>query len=190
MIGMRLGEAAAALGLRAAGEDVAFHGVSTDSRTTSNGALFVAVRGPRFDGHDFVGGARQRGAVAALVGTCAGRFDPVHSRARFGAGARGARRGVEESLLRSSSGGGSPAATARLRSRKWSPRFFGPWVRFPRPAAISTTRLESRLRCAISMPGIAPRWSSSARIIVAKSPRSPLSFGPRSESSPSVRRRI
>ena len=67
MIGMRLGEAAAALGLRAAGEDVAFHGVSTDSRTTSNGALFVAVRGPRFDGHDFVGGARQRGAVAALV---------------------------------------------------------------------------------------------------------------------------
>ena len=64
---MRLGEAAAVLGLRAAGEDVEFHGVSTDSRTTPAGALFVAVRGPRFDGHDFVGAAAARGAAAALV---------------------------------------------------------------------------------------------------------------------------
>ena len=64
---MGLGEAAATLGLRAAGEDVAFRGVSTDSRTTAAGALFVAVRGPRFDGHDFVGAATMRGAVAALV---------------------------------------------------------------------------------------------------------------------------
>ena len=67
MIRMRLGEAAAVLGFRAAGEDVVFHGVSTDSRTTAPHALFVAVRGPRFDGHDFVGGARARGAAAALV---------------------------------------------------------------------------------------------------------------------------
>ena len=67
MIRMRLGEAATVLGLRAAGEDVEFHGVSTDSRTTPRGALFVAVRGPRFDGHDFVGGAGSRGAAAALV---------------------------------------------------------------------------------------------------------------------------
>ena len=67
MIRMRLGEAAATLGLRAAGEDVAFRGVSTDSRTTPAGALFVAVRGPRFDGHDFLGAAAARGAAAALV---------------------------------------------------------------------------------------------------------------------------
>ena len=67
MIRMRLGEAAAALGFSAAGEDVVFHGVSTDSRTTPRGALFVAVRGPRFDGHDFVGGAVARGAAAVLV---------------------------------------------------------------------------------------------------------------------------
>ena len=64
---MRLAEAAAVLELRAAGEDVEFHGVSTDSRTTPAGALFVAVRGPRFDGHDFVGAAAARGAAAALV---------------------------------------------------------------------------------------------------------------------------
>ena len=67
MIRMRLGEAAAALGLRAVGEDVAFCGVGTDSRTISPGALFVAVRGPNFDGHDFVEAARRSGAAAALV---------------------------------------------------------------------------------------------------------------------------
>ncbi len=64
---MRLAEAAVTLGLRAAGEDVEFRGVSTDSRTTPAGALFVAVRGPRFDGHDFVAAAAARGAAAALV---------------------------------------------------------------------------------------------------------------------------
>ena len=67
MIEMRLGEAAAALDAPAAGGDVVFHGVGTDSRTVPRGALFVAVRGPSFDGHDFVGGAMRRGAVAALV---------------------------------------------------------------------------------------------------------------------------
>ena len=67
MIEMRLGEAAAALDARAAGEDVVFRGVGADSRTTPRDALFVAVRGPSFDGHDFVGGAMRRGAAAALV---------------------------------------------------------------------------------------------------------------------------
>ena len=67
MIRMRLGEAAAALGVRATEDDVEFHGAGTDSRTIARGALFVAVRGPRFDGHDFVDGARSRGAAAALV---------------------------------------------------------------------------------------------------------------------------
>ena len=67
MIRMRLGEAAAGLGLRAAGGDTVFHGVGTDSRTIPRGALFVAVRGPNFDGHDFVGEAAARGAAAALV---------------------------------------------------------------------------------------------------------------------------
>jgi UDP-N-acetylmuramoyl-tripeptide--D-alanyl-D-alanine ligase len=42
-------------------------GVSIDSRTVGRGELFVAVRGPRFDGHDFVAEAAQRGAAAALV---------------------------------------------------------------------------------------------------------------------------
>ncbi len=41
--------------------------VSIDSRTLEPGALFVAVAGPRFDGHDFLAEAAARGAAAALV---------------------------------------------------------------------------------------------------------------------------
>ena len=47
--------------------EIAFTGVSIDSRTIPPGALFVAVRGPRFDGHDFLAEAAGRGARAALV---------------------------------------------------------------------------------------------------------------------------
>lgn len=42
-------------------------GYSIDSRTTGAGELFVAIRGERLDGHDFVEAALQRGAVAAVV---------------------------------------------------------------------------------------------------------------------------
>ena len=42
-------------------------GVSTDSRHTQPGALFVALRGPRFDGHDHARQAIERGAAALLV---------------------------------------------------------------------------------------------------------------------------
>ncbi|HFE52792.1 MAG TPA: UDP-N-acetylmuramoyl-tripeptide--D-alanyl-D-alanine ligase, partial [Bacteroidetes bacterium] len=44
-----------------------FQGVSTDSRKIQKGELFVAIRGDRFDGHDFVKQALDRGAVAAVV---------------------------------------------------------------------------------------------------------------------------
>lgn len=42
-------------------------GVSIDSRTIHTGELFVAVHGPRHDGHDFVERALARGALAAVV---------------------------------------------------------------------------------------------------------------------------
>ncbi len=42
-------------------------GYSIDSRTVSRGELFFAVKGERFDGHDFVVAALVRGAVAAVV---------------------------------------------------------------------------------------------------------------------------
>lgn len=47
--------------------DVAFDSVSIDTRTLAPGALYVALRGPRFDGHDFARSAREGGAVALLV---------------------------------------------------------------------------------------------------------------------------
>jgi len=52
--------------LSAAGKLVA-QGYSIDSRTIAPGELFFAVRGERFDGHDFVTSALERGAIAAVV---------------------------------------------------------------------------------------------------------------------------
>jgi UDP-N-acetylmuramoyl-tripeptide--D-alanyl-D-alanine ligase len=62
-----LQEVARATGGRLIGEDRPFGAVSTDSRTLPAGALFVALRGPNFDGTDFVRAAAARGAVGALV---------------------------------------------------------------------------------------------------------------------------
>lgn len=42
-------------------------GYSIDSRTIARGELFFAVRGERFDGHDFVAAAVERGAIGAVV---------------------------------------------------------------------------------------------------------------------------
>jgi UDP-N-acetylmuramoyl-tripeptide--D-alanyl-D-alanine ligase len=42
-------------------------GVSIDSRTLKEGELFIAIRGDRYDGHDFVPDALRKGAWGALV---------------------------------------------------------------------------------------------------------------------------
>jgi UDP-N-acetylmuramoyl-tripeptide--D-alanyl-D-alanine ligase len=47
--------------------DAVATGYSIDSRTIAAGELFFAVRGERFDGHDFVEAALANGAVAAVV---------------------------------------------------------------------------------------------------------------------------
>jgi UDP-N-acetylmuramoyl-tripeptide--D-alanyl-D-alanine ligase len=62
-----LQEAARAVGGRLVGDDRPYSVVSTDSRTLTAGALFVALRGPHFDGADFVAAALVRGAVGAIV---------------------------------------------------------------------------------------------------------------------------
>ena len=49
------------------GDDRAFDGVSTDTRTIRDGELFFALQGPNFDGHDYVGAAKESGAAAAVV---------------------------------------------------------------------------------------------------------------------------
>ncbi len=60
-------EAARMTGGRTLGADVRFDSVSSDTRTLVPGALFVALRGERFDGHAFIKAARERGAAAALI---------------------------------------------------------------------------------------------------------------------------
>jgi UDP-N-acetylmuramoyl-tripeptide--D-alanyl-D-alanine ligase len=69
---MSLDEAARATGgdlKNATEESRACHlsGVSIDTRTISEGELFVAIQGPRFDGHDFVDQAFDNGAVAVVL---------------------------------------------------------------------------------------------------------------------------
>jgi UDP-N-acetylmuramoyl-tripeptide--D-alanyl-D-alanine ligase len=64
---LSLDTAAAAVGGQVRGATVAFDSVSTDTRTLAPGALFVALAGPSFDGHDYCAQALERGAVAALV---------------------------------------------------------------------------------------------------------------------------
>jgi len=49
------------------GANVAFGAVISDSRALEPGALFVALRGERFDGHQFVPEALGKGAAGALV---------------------------------------------------------------------------------------------------------------------------
>ena len=44
-----------------------YSGVTTDSRAIGAGELFVALRGERFDGHEYVEEAFRRGAAAALT---------------------------------------------------------------------------------------------------------------------------
>ena len=67
MMPWRLSEIVRCAGGQLAGEDREFNSVSTDTRKIAQGALFVALVGPSFDGHDFVEAAVRGGAAAALV---------------------------------------------------------------------------------------------------------------------------
>ena len=72
---MSLAEAGAVLQGRTSGADARFAGVSTDTRSIRRGDLFVALRGERFDGHDFLAAAALAGAAGAVVDRrYAGRF--------------------------------------------------------------------------------------------------------------------
>ena len=67
MIQGSLQEIAALLQIPAPATPIRFQGISADSRAVGVGALFAALRGERFDGHQFLDEAKQRGATAALV---------------------------------------------------------------------------------------------------------------------------
>jgi UDP-N-acetylmuramoyl-tripeptide--D-alanyl-D-alanine ligase len=62
-----LSQVAAATGGRLCGADPALSGVTTDTRAVLPGQLFIALRGERFDAHDFLDQAVAAGAAALLV---------------------------------------------------------------------------------------------------------------------------
>lgn len=64
---LTLSELINALDARLIGDDASFNGVSIDSRAIQPGQLFIALTGPRFDGHDYLNDVAGKGAVAALV---------------------------------------------------------------------------------------------------------------------------
>jgi UDP-N-acetylmuramoyl-tripeptide--D-alanyl-D-alanine ligase len=53
--------------IAAGSEELSFTSVAIDTRALAAGALFVAIRGAHFDGHDFVGDAVAAGARGVLV---------------------------------------------------------------------------------------------------------------------------
>ncbi|MFQ5993997.1 MAG: UDP-N-acetylmuramoyl-tripeptide--D-alanyl-D-alanine ligase [Acidiferrobacterales bacterium] len=49
------------------GTDEVFTGISTDTRKIRSGDLFVAIKGPNYDGHDFLAEAKRHGAAGAIA---------------------------------------------------------------------------------------------------------------------------
>ncbi|MDJ0748548.1 MAG: UDP-N-acetylmuramoyl-tripeptide--D-alanyl-D-alanine ligase [Woeseiaceae bacterium] len=67
-----LSDAAAAMQGELRGPDRAFTGISTDTRSIRDGELFFALRGPNFDGRDYLDVARGAGAAGAVVAGATG----------------------------------------------------------------------------------------------------------------------
>lgn len=64
---MLMSQAASALGTELIGSDVLFTTVSKDTRDIASGSLYIALKGERFDGHEFVEQAGAAGAAGVLV---------------------------------------------------------------------------------------------------------------------------
>ncbi len=67
MIAFTLSQLARHLDGEVQGDDVTVRTVSIDTRTLQPGDLYVALRGPTFDGHDYLDVAAEQGACAAMV---------------------------------------------------------------------------------------------------------------------------
>ena len=65
MISFKLSELAIYGNYKLQGNDAVINAVSTDSRNCKD-ALFVALKGEKFDGHDFIEKAVDNGAIAVV----------------------------------------------------------------------------------------------------------------------------
>ncbi len=61
------GLSTAGLSTRRVGDDAAITSISIDTRTLEPGQLFVAIKGPNFDGHSYVQTAIEKGAAAVMI---------------------------------------------------------------------------------------------------------------------------
>ncbi len=64
---MQISKIAETLQAKYYGDDVCFTGCSTDTRTLRDQELFIALRGEKFDGHDYLKKAEISGASAVLI---------------------------------------------------------------------------------------------------------------------------
>jgi MurE/MurF fusion protein len=114
-------------GARVVGESgIAFERVHSDTRTLRPGDLFVALRGERFDAHDFLAGAKAAGAAAALAerGLVEAGFDGIEvadSRAALGELAAAWRRRFTLPLVAVTGSNGKTTVTQMIASilRAW-----------------------------------------------------------------------
>ncbi|MBQ8696640.1 MAG: UDP-N-acetylmuramoyl-tripeptide--D-alanyl-D-alanine ligase, partial [Clostridia bacterium] len=65
--GIHLSEMAQATGGTLLGCDSEVRTITTDSRSVEPGAMFIAIRGERFDGHDYINKAYEAGAACVLA---------------------------------------------------------------------------------------------------------------------------
>jgi len=100
---LSIGEVASSLGASCEAPGRLVSGYSIDSRSIASGSLFFAIRGRRFDGHQFVAQALERGAVGAVVeqgfpgASPAHAGSAAHSGGRYNSGAsRPGSRGSQE----------------------------------------------------------------------------------------------
>ena len=54
------------LGIKSSEKNIEFSKISTDTRSIEKGSLFIAIKGPNFDGNDFIEKAFEKGAIAVL----------------------------------------------------------------------------------------------------------------------------
>jgi UDP-N-acetylmuramoyl-tripeptide--D-alanyl-D-alanine ligase len=159
-----LREAAALIhGATVLGDDsVTFERVSTDSRSAGPGDLFVAIKGDRFDAHDFLPDVASRNVTAALVTRTPHDWHVpalrvADTRVALGALARGWRRKFSMPLVAVTGSNGKTTVKEMIASI-----FAAAVGADSRLLATSTTISVCRSRCSVCNPRINSRWSNSA----------------------------
>ena len=48
-------------------KEIVFSGISIDTRTIKKGDLYIPVKGKKFDGHNYIGEAFEKGPLGSLI---------------------------------------------------------------------------------------------------------------------------